>query len=145
MSVVRVAAYRWAVTSIDDLLDRLPGERVDSEAVRDQLAGVEELPEDEQSESMFEIRAGGHILESLLFESHNATVIVRDLTGELRIICEDPPGTWTVGPLTADHLAEYRIDEIREGTLEGFEEVDADLIAAILGALPGASGLVRSY
>lgn len=130
---------------MDDLLDRLPGERADSEAVRDRLAGVEELPDDEQPEAMFDIRADGHILEGLLFESHNATMVVRDLTGELRIICEDPPGTWTMGPLTANHLAAYRIDEIREGTLEGFEDIDADLIAAILDALPEADGPVRSY
>lgn len=130
---------------MDDLLDRLPGERVDSEEVRDSLAGVEELPDDEQPEAMFDIRAGGHILEGLLFESHNATMVVRDLTGELRIICEDPPGTWTMGPLTAGHLAGYRIDDVREGTLEGFENVDVDLIAAILDALPGVGGRVRSY
>ena len=133
------------MASLDDLLDRLSPDRVDSNAVCDELAKLETLPDDEQAEAMFDIRSEGHVLEALLYETHNFSMIVRDLTGEMRIICEDPRDTFAMGPLTSDHLADYRIDEIREGASEGFEDLDADLLAAIVEALPAAGGPVRSF
>lgn len=86
-----------------------------------------------------ELDQSAHCFSDLMGESHNATWVVRDLTGELVLLWEDPPSyAWRIGPLYADHLPQD--GDLSASISEAGLHLDVGAIQSAVTELPSAPG-----
>ncbi|MDP9383884.1 MAG: hypothetical protein M3P50_01375 [Actinomycetota bacterium] len=122
-------------------LDRLDPRRFDAEEICRRLNEFADLTDAEREDYLADWDYAGledrtHPFGALLFESHNACYVVRDLDGRLQLLWQDDPsGVWRMGNLSAGHVKpEAEIAELIEQ-----EElaIDAELALAALAELEG--------
>jgi hypothetical protein len=132
-----------------DLLDRIESSRYDVDAIVDAANRYTTLSDREQEEtfSLWEysgLAEAAHPLSSLLRESHNETVVVRGLDGQLEMLWVEPrTDEWHSGPLCRENLIGNEELAESEGALE--LGVTDEGLQRLLAALPTAPGPVISF
>jgi hypothetical protein len=132
-------------------LDHLDPRRFDAELIVDRLNEYDNLSDEAHEDELnaweySTLAEAEHALSAFLSESHNETIVVRDLTGELMLIWEDPSdGIWQIGPLFSDHLARGESITERIERAEGaLDELNPAAVERVVRELPSAPGPVVS-
>ena len=132
---------------MDDLqvmLDGLEPYRFDALELRDRLDRLGSVTDDEWDQESFSIAECAHFLQGLVSESHNRVLVVRDLGGDVAILCEND-STYEVGRLCREHISESLLEDLADDENHEFAPSMARLLEAIVELLPNAGGPVRRY